>query len=218
MSQAIVFFDIDGVIFDAKKFFISFYEKFAHVNNLTNEQTEKLKELYGEVKKEKGFFDPQVFLAKILSQYSIAKEDLERLWWDEKSFRECLLVDEDFLKQIQEKAIIGIFSKGEINFQKKKIEKFASFFKSQDIYIFEDKIVKINEVLAKYKNYQIYVVDDNVDVLESFKQIDNLVYTVLIREEQTESSNNKTDSVIDNVLQLVPLLTQKLPLNRLEIF
>ena len=57
-----------------------------------------------------------------------------------------------------------------------------------------------------------------MDVLESFKQIDNLVYTVLIREEQTESSNNKTDSVIDNVLQLVPLLTQKLPLNRLEIF
>jgi len=39
---------------------------------------------------------------------------------DEKSFKECLLIDENFLKQIQEKAVIGIFSKGEIIFRKRK--------------------------------------------------------------------------------------------------
>lgn len=210
MKQVIVFFDIDGVIFDSRRFFTDFSEKFTQDNGLDKDEMGKLQNFNQEVKKEKGFFDPQAFLAKILSQYSVTKEDLEKLWWDEESFRECLLVDENFLKQIQEKAVIGIFSKGEINFQKKKIEKFASFLNPEDIYIFEDKIVKINEILAKYKDYQIYIVDDDVNVLESFKQMDNLVYTILIRPEQTEAVNNKIDAVIDNVLQLSPLLTQKI--------
>lgn len=208
MRRTIVFFDIDGVIFDARRFFTSFCEKFTQENNLNKEEAEKLQNLYREVKKEKDFFDPQVFLAKISSQYSVAKKDLEKLWWDEESFQKCLLIDENFLKKIQEKAIIGIFSKGEINFQKKKIEKFNNLLNLQDIYIFEDKIVKINEVLAQYKDYKIYIVDDDPKVLESFKQTNNLVFTILVKKGKTEITNSKIDAVIENTLQITPLLTQ----------
>jgi phosphoglycolate phosphatase-like HAD superfamily hydrolase len=208
MRQTIVFFDIDGVIFDAQKFFTDFCDKFVQTNNLDKKELEKLRNLYEEVKEEKDFFDPEVFLAKIISQDSITKEDLESLWWDEESFRECLLIDENFLKQIQEKAVVGIFSKGEINFQKKKIERFNSLINPEDIYIFEDKIVKISKVLARYRDYKIYVVDDNQKVLESFKQIDNLIFTILIKKGQAGIVNNDIDVVIESVLQLVPLLTQ----------
>jgi len=210
MKQVIVFFDIDGVIFDSRKFFTGFCEKFIQDNSLGKDEMGKLQNFNQEVKKEKGFFDPQAFLAKILFRYSVTKEDLEKLWLNEESFRECLLVDENFLKQIQEKAVIGIFSKGEITFQKKKIEEFNSLINPEDIYIFENKIVRINEVLAKYKGYKIYMVDDNPKVLENFKQIDNLVYTILIRTGKAESINNEIDAVIDNVSQLVPLLRQQI--------
>jgi phosphoglycolate phosphatase-like HAD superfamily hydrolase len=208
MRRTIVFFDIDGVIFDARRFFTSFCEKFTQENNLNKEEAEKLQNLYREVKKEKGFFDPQVFLAQILSQYSVAKENLERLWWNEESFQKCLLINEDSLKKIQEKAIVGIFSKGEINFQKKKIEKFNSLLNPQDIYIFEDKIIKINEVLAQYKDYKIYIVDDDPKVLESFKQANNIVFTILVKKGKTEIANSQIDAVIENPLQITPLLTQ----------
>jgi hypothetical protein len=208
MQKIIVFLDIDGVIFDASKFFTNFCNKFIRDNNLQQDEVTKLQGFYKEVKKEKGFFDPQVFLDKIFSQFTISKEDLVKLWLDEKSFKECLLIDENFLKQIQEKAVIGIFSKGEINFQKKKIEKFNSFLSPENIYIFEDKIVKINEVLAKYKDYKIYAVDDNVNVLESFKQVDANVFTILIKKDQAEIINNSTDAVIENTLQVVPLLAE----------
>jgi hypothetical protein len=208
MKQKIVFFDIDGVIFDASKFFTGFCEKFIQDNNLNKDEIGKLQNFYQEIKTEKGFFDPQAFLAKTSSQYSIAKVDLEKLWWDEASILKCLLIDENFLKQIQEKAVIGIFSKGEINFQKKKIEKFNGFLSPENIYIFEDKIVKINEVLAKYKDYKIYAVDDNVNVLESFKQVDANVFTILIRRDQVEIVNNSIDVVVENTLQVVPLLAE----------
>ena len=206
MRQTIVIFDIDGVIFDAPKFLSVFCEKTVRENNL-GEETEKLKSLYEEVKKEKGFFDPQIFLTKISSKYSIAKEVLERFWWDEKSFSECLLIDENFLKEIQKKAVIGIFSKGEINFQKKKIEKFMNMINPHDVHIFEDKMIKINEVLAKYKDYKIYIVDDDLQVLENFKRVDNLVFTILVKREKTTTAYSKTDIVIENVLQIIPLLS-----------
>ena len=208
MKQTIVFFDIDGVIFDAQKFSTAFYEKFLQKNNLGEEETEKLQDLYGQVKNEKGFFDPQIFLAKIASQYSIVKKDLEKLWWDEESFQKCLLIDENLLEKIREKATVGIFSKGEINFQKKKIEKFNSLINPQDIYIFEDKIVKISEVLAKYQNYKIFVVDDNQKVLEGFKQMDSLVFTVLVQKEKSENKDVKIDAVIANLSEIIPLLPQ----------
>src|ERR1035437_4250549 len=207
MKQTIVFFDIDGVIFDAQKFFTDFCEEFVQKNNLNKEEIFRLQNLYGEVKQEKGFFDPQAFLTRISIQYSVAKENLEKLWWDEQSFQKCLLIDENFLKQIQEKAIIGIFSKGEIYFQKKKIEKFNNIINSQDIYIFEDKIVKTNEVLVKYKDCKIYMVDDNKGVLESFKNADNTVFTVLVDRKKTEIATKNVDAVTENVLQISSLLT-----------
>jgi len=205
MQQTIVFFDIDGVIFDASKFLSIFCEKFAQENKLKTEEAKKLKDLYEEVKKEKGFFDPQVFLDKISSKYSIAKENLDKLWWSEEAFLKCLLISENFLKEIQKKTVIGIFSKGEINFQKKKIEKFSSLINPQNIYIFEDKILKINEVLEKYKDHKIYIVDDDQKVLENFKQVDNLVFTILVKRESAKISD-KIDAVIGNVLRITPLL------------
>lgn len=206
MNQTIVFFDIDGVIFDAQKFFSEFCKKFIQENSLSKNEIVNLENLYGEVRKEKSFFDPQELLTKISSRYSVAKENLERLWWENDAFQKCLLVDENFLKETQKIAVIGIFSKGEINFQKKKIEKFMNIISPTDVYIFEDKIIKIGEVLKKYNGYKIYMVDDNLKVLESFKTADNFVFTVLVKKEKIAIIDNRIDAVIENVLQIKSLL------------
>ena len=204
MKQTIILFDIDGVLFDASKFLSVFCEKISKEDNLGIE-TGKLESLYQEVKNEKGFFDPQIFLDKISSKYSIEKDVLENIWWSEESFAKCLLISETSLKEIQKKALIGIFSKGEINFQKKKIEKFMSMI--NNIHIFEDKIIRINEVLSGYKDYKIYVVDDSLMVLESFKKADYLVSTILVRKEKSAVVNNEVDIVIEGVSEIVPFLT-----------
>ena len=62
---------------------------------------------------------------------------------------------------------LGIFSKGESEFQKEKLRKtnLESFFKREHLHIFEDKVVSIKEILGKYRNYKIYLVDDKLNVL-----------------------------------------------------
>jgi FMN phosphatase YigB (HAD superfamily) len=185
MKSKIVFFDIDGVIFNAHKFWNHFYAGLSKKINLDSEEAEVIKALYDEVKREKGFFDPETFLTKILSRYSISKVELEKLWWDDANFDDNLLVDGDFLGRIREKAEIGIFSKGELNFQKRKLREIQSFINEQNIFIFENKIVKIEEVANKYREYEVYVVDDRQDVLESFKKINDNVITILVDDKST---------------------------------
>jgi hypothetical protein len=205
MKKTIIFLDIDGVIFDSSKFLSVFCEKISQENNL-GEETEKLERLYQEVKREEGFFDPQMFLDKISSKYLIAKEILEKSWWSEESFSKCLLIDENFFKEVRKIALIGIFSKGEINFQKKKIEKFMNFINADDVHIFEDKIIKINEILAKYNDSNIYVVDDDLRVLENFKKANRLVFTILVKKEKAITVNDNIDIAMDNVSEILPLL------------
>lgn len=189
MKKRIVFFDIDGVIFDGRQFLDDFCAKLSEKLNLGQKENAELISLYQETKKEKGFFDPQVFLTKILAKFPITREDLENLWWDNASFQNHLLVNENFIRKLVEKITIGIFSKGEINFQKNKLENFQDIINLENVYIFENKIIKIEEVLGKYKDYEIYVVDDNQTVLENFKKINNSVITVLIGSEPTVKEN-----------------------------
>ena len=210
MSKTIAFFDIDGVIFDSQKFLSIYSEKFIQENKLNNSELDNIKNLYQEVRSEKGFFDPQAFLLKISSHYSIANKVLEKLWWDLEAFGKCLLVDESFLSKIQAEATIGIFSKGEINFQNKKIDKFKEIIQPENVYIFEDKIIRISEVLKKYRTYKIYVIDDNINVLEGFKKIDSNVYVILINNKQIENINSDINMVVENMQQLPELLVAKI--------
>jgi phosphoglycolate phosphatase-like HAD superfamily hydrolase len=202
MKKVIILFDIDGTIFDAKKFFNDFYEKIAQRFSLNNKDVADLKVLYQNIKEKKGFFDPQTFLIEVSSRYAIKLGALEKLLWIESNFQQYLLIDEKYFKKVQEKAIIGIFSKGEINFQKKKIELLKDFIGPQHMHIFENKIEKISEVLEKYKGYKIFVVDDNEKILQSFKKLDNKIFTILIGSE-TVTTSNFVDVKIENVNVLI---------------
>lgn len=192
MKQKIVFFDIDGVIFDAKKFAESFYQSLQDRFNLSLSDIQNIRIIYQEVRNEKGFFDPEVFLTKISKSFSISKEDLERLWWDDENFLKHLLISRNFLEKIQKKAVIGIFSKGQMEFQTRKLEVFYDLIDKSHRHIFENKISKIQDVLDKYKDYKIYVIDDSQEVLNNFKKINSNVVTVFI-----SSNTGEQNSFID---------------------
>ncbi len=183
MQKKIIFFDIDGVLFDSRRFLNDFYIQLSQKLNLTQENIQELENFYHEVKKEKGFFDPESLLNKISLNFLITKEELDKLWWDDVRFQQCLLVNLEFFEKLQEKAIIGIFSKGEKTFQNRKLEEFQAFISPQNIYIFENKIIKIEGLLNNYRDYKVYIVDDNQAVLENFKRINKNVITIFVRQD-----------------------------------
>jgi FMN phosphatase YigB (HAD superfamily) len=76
------------------------------------------------------------------------------------------------LSAFHKKAILGIFSQGELEFQKAKLKKTGlyNFFVKEHIYIEILKKDKIEFLIKKYQQNHIYFIDDNLSILESVKK------------------------------------------------
>lgn len=89
----------------------------------------------------------------------------------------------DVLSKLSNLVSLGIFSKGETNFQKTKLEKtkMNKFFKENRIHIFDDKDANLINVLKKYKGSKLFLVDDKLSVLYSAKRYMSQIITVWIK-------------------------------------
>lgn len=98
---------------------------------------------------------------------------------DYKVYDEVLLV----LDKLSKIADLGIFSKGEVEFQNTKLKKtyIKKFFQNHHIHIFEDKDVNIKNVLDKYRNHTLFLVDDKLLTLYAAKLYNFSVFTIWVR-------------------------------------
>lgn len=153
------------------------------------ETSEDFKRIYEETKNEKGYFVPEIYLKKILETFPfVNKKTLETLFWNGKLFEKSLYEDAfsiNFLKN----AGIGIFSKGDYTFQMKKLDFIKDIVDQRNIYIFPNKLEHINELLSNYKDYEVYFVDNEIEVLKSVQKADSAAKLILIdRSEELEDN------------------------------
>ncbi len=198
VSGKVIFLDIDRTLFDPDSFLEEFYKKFSSALGLNNNII-KLQELYSQSKSQ-GYFDPHIFLKKISESYNLSLETLEKIFWDQELIDGSLFHDTEFIYQLSGKVRLVIFSKGDYEFQRRKLRKFESLVNKEDIYIFPDKIEKIPEVFGKYNKFEIkIVVDDDKQVLEKVKLFDSKIKTILIDREKKTLKNDKIDALISNL-------------------
>ena len=121
------------------------------------------------------------------------------------------------LDGLNEVATLGIFSKGESEFQKTKLKKtgMAKFFKKENIHIFDDKDINLIEVIDKYKDYKIFLVDDKLGILYSAKKHMPQVIAIWVKrgpyaQNQTEIIGFKPDAIVDNLSEVVKIVKSKL--------
>ncbi len=117
------------------------------------------------------------------------------------------------LRKLSEAAEIGIFSKGEDEFQRKKLKQtlIDGHFQEKNIHIFLDKSDNIEKVLEKYKGWIIFLADDRLDVLYQAKHFDNSVVTIWVKRGPfAEKKNEKNDFTPDfgvlNLEEIVPIV------------
>jgi hypothetical protein len=158
------------------------------------------------VKLEMGYFSPSLFLDNIHNSFSgETSSELHSLFWGEL-IQNNLYNDTNVLNKLFETAKIGIFSKGDNKFQREKLKKFKDIINEKDIYIFPSKIEKLKEVMNKYSEYEIYLVDDNIDVLIEAKKIGLEIFTIQIDREKKFSKNDKIDAKIESLSEITNLL------------
>lgn len=77
---------------------------------------------------------------------------------------------------------LGIFSEGDLDFQKTKLveTKIEERFDKKHIHIVKSKNDTLSEVLTKYKNRRLILIDDKLEVLEKAESISDNVFTIWI--------------------------------------
>ncbi len=191
MKGKILLFDIDETIFDPQSFLDDFYNELTKNFKLNENDLNKIKNIYSEIKTEIGYFNPTNFLDKVIETFpEINRTSLEKVFWNIDLFNKNVYKDASVIKDLGRIGDIGIFSKGEESFQKQKISFLSDLIETDDIHIFKNKIDKINEVLEIYQDLNIYFIDNEPDVLESVKKINPEAYLILIdRKNEYENSD-----------------------------
>lgn len=77
------------------------------------------------------------------------------------------------LEELSKIATLGIFSKGEISLQKRKLQKtnIDKYFDKEHIFIVEDKIAVIKSTLKEYnKKGEVFLIEDRLPLLQMLKE------------------------------------------------
>lgn len=148
--------------------------------------------------------------------------DIDYTLFDTGRFKDSQLQDYNIydevmgvLMQLSGLANLGIFSKGENEFQKIKLKKtgMMKFFKQNDVHIFGDKDANLIGVLGKYKNSKLFLVDDKLGVLYSAKKHMPQAIAVWVKrgpfaKSQKAISGFTPDAEVENLSEVVKIVKE----------
>lgn len=121
------------------------------------------------------------------------------------------------LEQLKEIADLGIFSEGEIGFQKEKLHQtnIEKYFLKEHVHIFPEKLKVIKEIFEQYKgDSQLFLIDDKLAILPPIKKDYPSVYTVWIKRGEYALSQKpipgfSPDATIETLKDVVPLIASR---------
>ena len=217
-QNKIVLFDIDYTIFNAKNYRDVFQEALYKELGQGFSKEDFIKvadETYTETKNQTGHFDPELLIETLAKKINKTL-DIKRLT--------NLVINDSFVQSsIYEESVevftelskdpsltLGIFSAGRIELQRAKIIAIEEFLHKEHVHIFEyKKLHALPELLNRYKDDRLYIVDDILSILSEAKKIYNSVTTIWIRRgmyKDTQADNFEPDFTIENLREMIDIL------------
>jgi len=197
-----VLFDIDYTLFNTVTFVNNVYEK-----NSSSIDKETFYKILEEIR---------VNLKQALSEKNSIKSNIVSSLWNQAGLGQNFYKETvGVLEEISKIATVGIFSKGDERFQKEKIKSISRFFSEGHINITLDKYKKLPEIIKKYKDGTLIIVDDILKVLYTAKKLNEDIYTVWIKREvnyesylfnQEPIKGFMPDVTMPNLRKLIPLI------------
>ncbi|MBP9719140.1 MAG: HAD family hydrolase [Candidatus Levybacteria bacterium] len=171
MKQKFILLDIDNTLFDAASYRNKFSEKICvELSRYGVLNPEVLcDEVYMQLRVAKGLFAPEEFVEALLTKTNLSSSYLQTfldIIYSQKTLQNNLYSEVlDTLQLLQKYATIGIFSQGEDNLQKRKIDSIRHFFTDDHMHIVENKEKAIENVFLRYTGFETYFVDDALPIL-----------------------------------------------------
>lgn len=214
-DKPIIFFDIDYTLFDTARFREKLFKSVSEALAVNMSEVMRLhNRVLEDLAVSKGFFDPNLYAELVAKE--IADEGKEKVILNAIQ-QEGIFLDnyyeetKEVLKKIAEYATIGIFSKGETVFQKRKLRDVEHFFSIQHMHITVDKHKALPGLLDVYPEKRLYFVDDALDVLHRAKMLRKNISVVWVKrgkyaEKQASIEGFTPDVIIENLRELVPFI------------
>lgn len=118
------------------------------------------------------------------------------------------------LKQLRKAARLGILSQGDLALQKDKLKKtkIEKLFHTDHMHIVEDKPLSLKTILQKYSEYKVFLVDDNLSVLDEARKIIPSLYAIWIKrgphaQNQKNIEGFSPNAIIKNLKEIIPIVS-----------
>lgn len=216
MQQKLVLFDIDYTLFDTDAYRVKLYPQLAKKLGIIDENFFILaKKISDERKLTNKHFSPDKFLQELLlnSTTSVTIGELEQLFWNEELYSEVLDNESNnTLKELQRYGVqIGLLSTGDTKHQLAKVNTLLLYLGENHRHIFPNKLASLGDVLERYEEFQVYLVDDLPEVLAKAKSIDSKIITILRHvnkkfEVTPQVSNFSPDWTINEISEVIDIV------------
>lgn len=213
--KKVVLFDIDYTLFDKDIFLDSLFSSIGDLLGIEKGQMKKIGDVsYKENIEELDHFDPKYFSSRIAKNLN-REENLESIedLVSRKYNSPGSLYEESIktLGEISKIATVGILSKGHSVFQRNKIFAFIHLLDEAHIYITDDKYKMLESIMGKYKDIELYIVDDLLDILYASKKLKDNVFTIWIKrgvyaDSQEEIPGFIPDATVLNLSEIIPII------------
>jgi FMN phosphatase YigB (HAD superfamily) len=212
----IVLFDIDHTIFNANLYRRNLYTNLAKgLGYDIQEFIKSAEKNYEKMRKTTYYFTPDMLLKAILHPFGKPEHFIkaETIFWEKLLYEACIYpeVKKVFSFLSENNYIIGIFSTGDLEHQKIKIESLKEYLDENHIYISPDKFKIIKDAFRVYKKHQVYLIDDYPLILEEAKKHHKNIFTIFINRKSGYDKliipkNFKPDATISNLSQLIDII------------
>jgi phosphoglycolate phosphatase-like HAD superfamily hydrolase len=204
MEKQIILFDIDKTLFDVNAFFSkNVWPAVEKDLKISKSKLDKVSEIYQKTLTKNTEFDPKGWM-------SVARKELGDMANDIKDYiyNPDFFVDSIFnevipaLNELKEDFILGIYSEGIEEWQRKKMELSGlnNYFEQKYIIISPDKVSQqVLETIPK----GVIVVDDRSDIILDLQTVDGIYPVWLNRTEKQSLPNTKE---IKNLTGLLPMM------------
>lgn len=149
--------------------------------------------------------------------------DIDYTLFDTGLFKESKFLTHKIYKEVigvldnlSKIAILGIFSEGNIDFQKRKLKETSieRYFTKDNTHIVLNKLDELKETLEKYRNRKTFFVDDKLTILFDAKKLFPDIFTIWVKKgfyakNQKEIPGFKPDAEILGLGEIVDIINKQ---------
>lgn len=173
----LILFDIDGVLFDSEKFGKLIRAEFVKILNISEEELIRANADYYAKLETTTDFNPREITSYLAEHFDADQKALDQVFWEnDEIYKGAIYQDvSEALKKLSGKYTLGIFSQGNEELQRKKLDAsgIKKYFKDEHIMI---SVRKLSDDAIELLPRDATLIDNKHDVVIALKKFTNVIW------------------------------------------